>query len=216
MDLGFFKNLENGFKNIETKGFVKEFMNELSNYLNNLGGKRDSEIFKQEQENVNSVEEVDGLDYNDEINILREEGTLYQVVDICLDGVYLQNTNNDRVFKEVNIPEEIKDVIENDYILRYKDGKYFIEYDLTDNFFDNLVDINEYKAIQEDFIKNTNILEIDANTRFNVVSYEDNYTKLSYGNNANNIIKVPNVLLPYFLENETILYYNNGKFDKIM
>lgn len=215
IDLGFLKNLEDSFKNIDTKGFVNEFMNELSNYLRNLSGKRSNEIFKQDQVNDEIIEEVvNDLEHDDEINILREENALYQVVDIGIDGVYLQNTNNDRIFKEVNIPEEIKDVIGNDYILRYKEGKYFIEDDLTDNFFENLVDINEYKEIQENFIKNTNILEIDANTRFNVVSREDNYTILNYGDNENNIIKVPNVLVPYFLENETVLYYNNGKFYK--
>lgn len=215
MDLGFLKNLEDSFKNIDTKGFVNEFMNELSNYLSNLSGKRNDEIHKQEQVNAETIKEVvNDLEHDDEINILREENVLYQVVDIGIDGVYLQNTNNDRIFKEVNIPEEIKEGIDNDYILRYKEGKYFIEDDLTDDFFENLVDINEYKKIQEDFIKNTNILEIDTNTRFNVVSCEDNYTILNYGDNENNIIKVPNVLVPYFLDNETILYYNNGKFYK--
>lgn len=216
MDLGLLKNLEDSFKNIDTKGFVNEFINELSNYLSNFCAKRSNEI-KQEQVNAETIKEVvDELKHDDEINSLREENTLYQVVDIGIDGVYLQNTNNDRIFKEVNIPEEIKNIIGNDYILIYKDGKYSIEEDLTDNFFENLVDISEYKKIQEDFIKNTNILEIDANTRFNVVSHEDDYTILNYGDSESNIIKVPNVLVPYFLENETVLYYNNGKFYKDM
>ena len=76
-------------------------------------------------------------------NKSREEGVLYQVVDRSLKGVYLQNMSNKKVFEETDIPKEILNIIENDYILRYKDGKYVIEKELTEEFFDNMTPIDE-------------------------------------------------------------------------
>lgn len=193
MNLDFFKKLENGIKNIDTKGFIDEFMNELTDYLNNSKQKENIEMSKQE-------------------NI--EEDCLYQVVDRGLNGIYLQNTNSGVIFEETNIPEEIRDVLGNDDILRYKNGTYIIEEELTRDFLDSLVDVSEYKKIQEDFIKNTNISEIDSNTQFKVVSKDGDYTLLNYGDNEKDRIRVPNVLLPYFMNDKTILYYENGKFYK--
>ena len=202
MNLDFLKDLENSIKNID----VQEFVDELSNYLENFKEKVDNKL-----SNQNQIEEKH---IDNELSNFREENCLYQVIDRSSNGIYLQNTNNNIVFEEINIPQEIKDEIENDYILRYKNGTYIIEQELTDKFFDSLVDINEYKKIQENFIKESNITEIDSNTRYNILSKENEYTLLNYGNDEKNIIKVPNVLLPYFMNNETILYYENGKFHK--
>ena len=41
------------------------------------------------------------------------------------------------------IPKELLDKIGNDYILRYKNGEYIFEEELTDDFFSGLVDIEE-------------------------------------------------------------------------
>lgn len=193
MNLDFFKKLEKGIKNIDTKGFIDEFMNELTDYLNNSKQKENIEMSNQE-------------------NI--EEDCLYQVVDRGLNGIYLQNTNSGVIFEETNIPEEIRDVLGNDDILRYKNGTYIIEEELTRDFLDSLVDVSEYKKMQEDFIKNTNISEINSNTQFKVVSKDGDYTLLNYGDNEKDRIRVPNVLLPYFINDKTILYYENGKFYK--
>ncbi len=75
---------------------------------------------------------------NTKLNKSREENGLYQVVDISSNGVYLQNMSNNQVFEEVDIPKELLNQIGNDYILRYKDGTYTLEQELTDKFFENL------------------------------------------------------------------------------
>ena len=76
---------------------------------------------------------------------LREENCLYQVVDFSKDGVFLKNIKNNKIFEEKNLSKELKDKIGNDYILKYKDGNYIFEEELTDKFFDGLVDIKEYE-----------------------------------------------------------------------
>ena len=110
MNLDIFNNLINDSKDNK---LIQNFMKELSNYLNKAEGK--------------------------EINALREEDCLYQVVDRSLKGVYLQNMRDNRVYEETKMPQEILDKISNDYILRYKDGEYIIEEELTDKFFEGLI-----------------------------------------------------------------------------
>lgn len=112
---------------VKDSGFVQNFMEELSNYLENL--------------NEKGSEQLDSR--NNEIDKYREENCLYQVVDFAYDGVFLQNMNNNKVFKETNMPKELMNKIANDYILRYKNGTYIFEEKLTDDFFGNLTDINE-------------------------------------------------------------------------
>ena len=76
-------------------------------------------------------------------NSLKKEDNLYQVVEILLDGAYLQNLSDKKISKETNIPKDVLKRIGNDSILRYKNGKYIYEEKLTDEFFNNLEDINE-------------------------------------------------------------------------
>lgn len=116
MNLDFFKELENGAKKIDINGFIKE----LTNHLNNSKEKT-----------------------NDKLDDFREENCLYQVVGLSSKGVYLQNKNNNKVFEEVNMSQELREKIGNDYILRYKNGEYIFEEELTDRFFEGLDDINE-------------------------------------------------------------------------
>ena len=115
------------FSKVKDSGLVQNFMEELSNYLENL--------------NEKGSEQLDSR--NNEIDKYREENCLYQVVDFAYDGVFLQNMNNNKVFKETNMPKELMNKIANDYILRYKNGTYIFEEKLTDDFFSNLTDINE-------------------------------------------------------------------------
>ena len=194
MNLDLFNDLVNKVKESD---FVQNFMEELSNYLENSNNTEKGEIELNNKENK--------LDAN------RIEDGLYQVVDFSSKGVFLQNTNNNKVFEETNLPKELMDKIGNDYILRYKDGEYSIEKELTDDFMNSLVGIQEYQKIKENFEKETNILKIDSNTRFNVQSREKDYTILSYG--KDNTINVPNALIPYFAKENTSLYYKNGKFE---
>lgn len=136
MNLDLFNDLIN---NIKESDSIKKFINELTDYLTNSKKETDNKLSNQDQsKNI------------DEKQNLREENCLYQVVDISKDGVYLLNINNNRIFEETNISKELKDKIGNDYILRYKDGTYIFEEELTDDFFNNLTDINEYKKKMEE------------------------------------------------------------------
>lgn len=182
--------------NTKENKFVQNFIKELSDYLS-----------KENKTTINT-------NVQEDISSLREENCLYQVIDKGRNGIYLQNTKNNKVFEETELPEEIKDKIQNDYILRYKDGKYIVEQDLTEEFFNRMVGIEKYEEIQNDFIEKSNISKINPDTRFNVVSRKKDYTILGYGNKNENQIEVPNILLPYFIDEDTILYYKDEKFEK--
>lgn len=193
MNLELFNNMLNKAKE---NNFVQNFINELSNHLEET-----SQLASNQDNNLQS-------------NSLKEENCLYQVVEIGSDGAYLQNINNNKICEEKDIPKDILNKIENDTILRYKDGEYVIEEEMTQKFFDSLVGIKEYKDIQESFIRESNILELDSDTRYKIKEFEENDTILIYGNDEKNIIKVPNELIPFFTNNETILYYKDGKFER--
>ena len=122
MNIELFNNLVN---NIKENKLIENFTKELSNYLN-LQKEKENDILQENKTNINDF---------------REENGLYQVVDRSLKGVYLQNMRTNQIFEETNISPEILDAIGNDYILRYKDGKYIIEQKLTDDFFNGMMDI---------------------------------------------------------------------------
>ncbi len=197
MDLDVFQDLINKVKDSD---LVQNFITELSNHLEKTNSKEGNKMTNNEKVS--------------ELNNHREENCLYQVVDFSSDGVFLQNTNNNAIFEEKNMPKELMDKISNDYILRYKDGNYIFEEELTDDFMNSMVGIQEYKRIQENFEKESNILKIDPNTHYNVSSRNEDFTVLSYGENSKNTIEVPNELLPYFINEQTVLSYKNGKFEK--
>lgn len=195
MSLDLLNDLVNKVKESE---FVNNFIDELTDYLKNANEKGETQLNKEQ---------------NNNLDVYQQENCLYQVVDFSSNGVFLQNTNNDKIFEETNISQELLDKIGNDYILRYKDGKYFIEEELTDNFMNSMVGIQEYRKIKEEFEKGSNILEIDSNTKFNVDLRNSDYTILSYGKEKNTI-EVPNALIPYFAVEGNVLKYDNGKFKK--
>ncbi|MBQ3415435.1 MAG: hypothetical protein IJH39_08865 [Clostridia bacterium] len=195
MKLGLFNELINTTKE---NNFVQNFIKELSNYLENCDRKVDNQM-KNETQKTN----------------LREENVLYQVVDRGVNGIYLQNTKNNKIFEETNIPKELQDALGNDFILRYKNGEYVFEEQLTDDFFNSLVSIKEYEEIKNKFIEETNILDINSDAKFNIAFREEDYSILQYGIEKNDIIKVPNVLIPYFINSDTILKYEDGKFKKV-
>ena len=192
MNLNVFNNLLN---NTKENNIVQNFIKELSNHLK----KGDNQL-----SNENSIKE----------NNLKEENCLYQVVEMDTDGAYLQNTNNNRVSKETDIPQELLDKIGNDSVLRYKDENYIYEEELTQKFLDNLVDIKEYKKIQENFAKESNIQELAQTTNYEIESRSDNYSLLSYTDKEKHTIKVPNELIPFWSKEGDGLYYKNGKFNR--
>lgn len=187
--------LNNVLSNAKENKFIQNFIKELSNHLEKTSNQMSNK-------NDNSV------------NSLKQEDCLYQVVEMDVDGAYLQNTNNNCVSKETNISKEVLDRIGEDGVLRYKDGKYIYEEELTQKFFDNLVEIKEYKEIQDNFMKESNILEIDSNTKYKIESREENYCVLSYESGGKNTIEVPNELIPFWAKEGENVYYKNGKFNR--
>ncbi len=114
---------------VKESDFVNNFIEELSNHLANVKEKGENQM---SNENTNS-------------NEFRKENELYQVVDFSSKGVYLQNMSTNKVFEETNIPQDLKNQIANDYILRYKNSEYIFEEQLTDDFMNGLIDIKEYQ-----------------------------------------------------------------------
>ena len=190
MNLDLLNNLVNSIKE---NNVVQSFIKELSNYL--------------EKENNNERNRKDN-------NNLKQENCIYQVVEMDVDGVYLQNTNNNIISKETDISREILNKIGNDSVLRFKNGTYIYEEELTKEFYDSLIDIKEYKHIQDKFVKESNILENDSNTTYKIELCENNYCLLSYDNNGKNTIEVPKQLIPFWAKNGDNLYYKNGKFNR--
>ncbi len=194
MNLDFFNDV---FNKVKESDFAQKFTEELSNYLEKVNEEGRGQLEVQEN--------------NKNLDTYREENALYQVVDFSSKGVFLQNTNTGVTFEETDISQDILDKIGNDYILRYTDGKYVVEQELTEDFMNSMVGIQEYRKIKEQFEKESNILHIDANTRFNVLSRDNDYTMLSYG--EKDTLKVPNALVPFFANEQSILCYKNGKFE---
>ena len=117
MNLDFFKELKNNLRN---NNEVKDFINDLADYMNTLKEK----ISKQKSN--------------------REEG-LYYVLDGKPNKVYLTKFNSNKVFEAEDLPEEIKKSVSEGFILRYENGKYAVEEELTERNFEGLLNIDEYK-----------------------------------------------------------------------
>lgn len=99
-----FNNL---LKDVKENNSVQNFIKDLSNYL----------------EEIKRNEKME--------DILKQEECLYQVVELAEDGVYLQNTMNNKISKEKDINKDLLSKITNDSILRYKNGKYIYEEEIT-------------------------------------------------------------------------------------
>lgn len=94
----------------------------------------DEQTTKIIMDKISEIAEKISNEQNEKLNNLREEDGLYQVVDLSKNGVFLRNMDNNMTFEETNIPKELENKIANDYILRYKDGTYIFEKELTDKF----------------------------------------------------------------------------------
>ncbi|MBQ3145528.1 MAG: hypothetical protein IJB90_03030 [Clostridia bacterium] len=116
MKLDFFKELKNSLNNNE----VKEFMQELADYMKDL------------KEKISKPKDI------------REEG-LYYVLDGNPDKVYLTKFNSKKVFEADDLPIEIKNSVSEGFILRYKNGKYTVDEELTEKNFEGLLNIDKYK-----------------------------------------------------------------------
>ena len=171
------------------------------------------DLFLNNSKQINYIKDfakelIDFLDNN-----LKNEETVYQVVDIVEDGAYLQNTKDNKIVKK-SISKEILKKIGNDTVLRYKNGKYIIDEKLTQKFLDSLIDVKEYEDIKNQFIKESKISNINQNIKYKIDEKNDEYSILKYGNNQENKIKVPNALIPFWTSVGDNLYYKNGEFNK--
>lgn len=191
MKLDFFEEVKN---DLDTK--VQKFLSELSE---NLDDYKEKQISNEQSERLNS---------------LREEECLYHVIDSDLETVYLRNLNNNISFKEKDLPQELKRQLFTDCFLRYRNGEYVWEKELTEKFWDTLVTPKELENIKEKFSKENKIKENNPNTKYNVLSHEDenDYTILSYENESKTI-KVPNALLPFGVDDKKVYIYKDGKFE---
>lgn len=96
--------------NLKENDFVQNFLNELADALGNT---------------------KNTLDNNEKGSSLKQEGCVYQVVDLTLNGAALLNTDNHMIAEETDISKELLDEIAEDSVLRYKDGKYVYDDELT-------------------------------------------------------------------------------------
>lgn len=117
MNLDFFKELKSSLSN-DNK--VKDFIKELSDYMNDL------------KEKISKPKDI------------REEG-LYYVLNANPDKIFLTKFNDKKVFEVDNLPQEIKNSVSEGFILRHKNGEYTIDEELTEKNFEGLLNIDEYK-----------------------------------------------------------------------
>ncbi len=194
MNLDLFNNL---LDSVKENNIVQNFIKELSNYLE----KANNELSNEKNNNAKNTS-------------LKQENCLYQVIDMDVDGAYLQNINNNCVSKETDISKDVLNKIGNDSVLKFKDGNYIYEEELTKKFYDSLIDIKKLERIKNEFIETSNILKIDSNTTYQIELRKDDYCLLSYQNQEKNTIKVPNELIPFWAKNGDNLYYKNEKFNR--
>lgn len=142
MKLEIFNKLANDAKE---SNLVENFIQELSKYLENAKekGEQNMNIPNNNNESNNEISNEKTLKQQENLNQNREENCLYQVVDFSVNGVYLLNKNTNKIFEETEISQELKNQIQNDSILRYKNGEYVYEEELTEEFFNNLEDIDQ-------------------------------------------------------------------------
>ena len=199
---------DNRLDNKKDENFLTSFLENISDCLKIVNEK----VFNKLDNNKDALNKLP----EKKVSELKEEGTLYQVVEMLPDGAYIQNINTNKIYLEKDISKDTLNKVINDTILRYKNGQYIVEEELTQKFFDNLVDIKEYKNLQQEFIKSSNILENDANTLYKIKKYQKDYTILSYDTKIEKTLKVPNSLIPFFAKyySDSILVFKDGEFKR--
>lgn len=114
LDLNLFENLK---KDIETNVTVKNFINELSNFLNNINSSK-------RQDNITNNENL--LEKEQKIQEHRKEGHLYLVTEDRNNEIYLwdftEKSKNE--FKETILSDDLLKVAKEGAMLQYKNGTY--------------------------------------------------------------------------------------------
>ena len=144
----------------------------------------------------------------------RTENDLYVVVEKCLNSAYLQNINTNIVFEETSFSDDVFNLLHNDVVVSFKDGKYVYEDKITRDWTNSFISIDEHNEALQELMAEPNFSKIDfATTTFSIASHDNNYTFLSYGESQKDILKVPNKLISYWVDDNSILYYD--KEDKL-
>ena len=164
-------------------------------------------------DNKEEIKEMTTAEPEMENTAYRRENGLYQVIDFSSKGVWLQDTRSGKTFEENNLPKDFLNTITNDSILCYQNGAYSLEEEITKDFLNSLVDIGTLKKIQENFQKESGILQLDTTTKFQVEQRKEETTIVSFANGAKTL-EVPNALVPYFTEVGDIVTYQNGTFKR--
>ncbi len=114
MDLNLFENLK---KDIETNVTVKNFINELTNFLNNINSAKT-------QDNLTNNEY--SLEKEQKMQEYRKEGHLYLVTEDRNNEIYLwdftEKSKNE--FKETILSDDLLKVAKEGAMLQYKNGTY--------------------------------------------------------------------------------------------
>ncbi len=114
LDLNLFENLK---KDIETNVTVKNFINELTNFLNNIN-------LSKTQDNITNNEDL--LEKEQKIQEYRKEGHLYLVTEDRNNEIYLwdftEKSKNE--FKETILSNDLLKVAKEGAMLQYKNGTY--------------------------------------------------------------------------------------------
>ena len=122
LDLNLFENLK---KDIKSNDTIKNFMEELTDFLKNVSSSQPKdELASIDNEKETSKNEETTLDKNLKEN--RKEGHLYLVTEDRLGEVYLWDFTDKpkHEFKEVISSEELLSVAKEGTMLQYKNGEY--------------------------------------------------------------------------------------------
>ena len=113
------------------------------------------------------------------------------------------------IFEETLFSDDLFDLLHNDVVVRFKDSQYIYENEITNKWIDSFISTDEHNQLLTELMYEPNFSEIDfESTKFNITSCNDNYTILSYGENNKDTLKVPNKLIDYWADNNSILYYD--------
>lgn len=126
MNLNLFENIK---KNIESKFNVKNFMEELAEFLDNKSLQKEDNNFEiSEKNNKTDISESNEKTLEQKNNNLyenRKEGHLYLVTEDRNNKIYLWDfTDKAKTEFEENLTIELLDVAKEGTMLQYKNGKY--------------------------------------------------------------------------------------------
>ncbi len=159
--------------------------------------------------NFKNIAEEIAVIQDDSMKKYRKEDNLYVVVEKCPHSVYLQDVNSNVVFEDINFPKDIFDLLCNDSVVSFKNGSYMYEKEITDSWFNSFISKYEHEIAITELMNINNLSKIDFhNISFNIVSHENDYSILGYGRNNNYTLKVPNKLIDYWANDNSILYYD--------